>query len=258
MKTGLVDVQNEKPKNEIELEKVGIEGLKKYVIVNRPDETYHVIVTINSYITLPSTRRGAHMSRFVESISEIPENANSIEDLAKEISENAYKKHGFHCFTEIFSELPFERKRPSGKMENSVASMFSSYSTKKKQKLVGISINGILACPCSIEMCEGLSHNQRGTLTVEIDISENSVELLNIIEVCNKSFSSPTFSLLKRPEEKEVVERIHKNPRFVEDVVRHCVNLLREKYPNKYCKVKCVSVESIHDHNVCSEWRGIL
>lgn len=258
MKPNLVDVQNERPKNEIELEKVGVEGLKKYVVVKRPDHTYHVIVSINSYITLPSTLRGAHMSRFVESIEEIPVEASSIEDLAMEIAENAYTKHGFHCFTKIFGELPYERERPSGKKENSVAEMFASYSTKEQQKLVGVSVNGVLACPCSIEMCNGLSHNQRGTLTVEIDISKNHIELLDIIDVCNQSFSSPTFSLLKRPEEKEIVERIHRNPRFVEDVVRHCVELLRKKYSKIYCRIKCVSIESIHDHNVCSEWRGIL
>jgi GTP cyclohydrolase FolE2 len=258
MKSELIDVQDERPKNGIELEKVGVEGLKKYVVVRRPNQNYHVIVKINSYITLPPTQRGAHMSRFVESVEEIPTEASSIEALAMEISDNAYQKHGFHCFTKIFGELPYERERPSGKKENSAAKMFASYSTKEQQKRVGVSVNGILACPCSIEMCGGLSHNQRGTLTVEVDISKNNIELLDIIEICNQSFSSPTFSLLKRPEEKEVVELIHRNPRFVEDVVRCCVELLGKKYSNIYCRVKCVSMESIHDHNVCSEWRGIL
>lgn len=254
----LRDVQNERPENEITLEKVGVEGLKKYVIVKRPKMDYHAIVTINSYITLPSHLRGVHMSRFVESVEEIPLDATSIEDLAEEISQRAYAKHGFHCHTEVFGELPFERTRPNGKKENSVAQMFSSYSTKSKKKTVGICVNGALACPCSREMCNGLTHNQRGTLNVEIDISENNIELLDLISICSKSFSSPTFSLLKRPEEKKVVENMHENPRFVEDTVRRCVQLLKEKYPKRYCNVKCVSFESIHDHNVCSEWRGNL
>jgi len=254
----MIDLQNEKPENEIELEKVGVEGLKKYVIVKRPGKVYHVIVTINSYITLPSDLRGAHMSRFVESVEEIPTEAASIEDLAQEISENAFRKHGFHCLTEVFAELPFERVRPSGEKENSVAQMFAWYSTKLRQKMVGVSVSGVLACPCSKELCNGLTHNQRGILSVEIDISKDDIELLDVIDVCNQSFSSPTFSLLKRPEEKEVVERIHQNPRFVEDVVRKCVQLLKEKYAGRYCRVKCVSFESIHDHNVCSEWRGVL
>jgi len=252
------DIQNEKPENAIELEKVGVEGLKKYVIVRRPDRTYHIIVTVNSYITLPSNFRGAHMSRFVESVEEIPKEATSIEDLAQEISKNAFQKHGFHCFTQVFGELPYERIRPSGERENSVAQMFAWYSTEPNQKSVGVSVNGVLACPCSKELCNGLTHNQRGTLTVEIDISKDNIELLDLIEICSKSFSSPTFSLLKRPEEKEVVEKIHRNPKFVEDVVRQCVQLLKEKYPKRHCRVKCVSLESIHDHNVCSEWSGVL
>ena len=254
----MIDIQNGKPQNEIELEKVGVEGLKKYVIIKRPDKNYHVIVTINSYITLPSDLRGAHMSRFVESIEEIPTEAASVEDLAEQISKNAFKKHGFHCLTEIVAELPYERIRPNGEKENSIAQMFAWYSTESNKKRVGISVNGVLACPCAKELCNGLTHNQRGTLTVETDISNDNIELLEVIEICSQSFSSPTFSLLKRPEEKEVVEKIHRNPKFVEDVVRTCVQLLREKYPNRYCRVRCVSFESIHDHNVCSEWRGIL
>ena len=251
-----VDIQNEKPENEIELEKVGVEGIKKYVLIKRPDRTYHIIARINSYITLPSNLRGAHMSRFIESVEEIPTEANSIEELAEKLSRTVVEKHGFHCHTEVFSELPFERIRPSGNRENAIAQMFAKYSTNGNVKAIGISINGTLACPCSSELCDGLTHNQRGVLTIEL--SSDSVELLDVIELGNRSFSSPIFSLLKRPEEKEIVERIHKNPMFVEDVTRTCVQLLKEKYPGRHCKVKCVSFESIHDHNVCSEWSGIL
>lgn len=252
------DVQNQKPENEIELEKVGVEGLRKIVTVERPERTYQVIVSINSYITLPSNLRGVHMSRFVESVEEVPDIASSIEDLAEQISQGAFKKHGFHCQTEVLGELPFERTRPSGEKENSIAQMFAKYSTKTRKKTAGISVSGALACPCSKEMCNGLTHNQRGTLSVEIDISSDNIELLDVIDLCSQSFSSPTFSLLKRPEEKKVVERMHENARFVEDVTRKCVQLLKEKYPLRYCAVKCVSMESIHDHNVCSEWRGVL
>jgi GTP cyclohydrolase FolE2 len=253
-----IDVQNQKPENEIELEKVGVEGLRKLVTLKRPKATYNAIVTVNSYITLPSNLRGVHMSRFVESVEETPSTASSIEDLAEQISKGALEKHGFDCQTEVFGELPYERTRPSGEKENSIAQMFAKYSTKTKRKTVGIQINGALACPCSKEMCNGLTHNQRGSLSVEIDISNLQIQLLDVIEICGQSFSSPTFSLLKRPEEKKVVEKMHENARFVEDVTRKCVQLLKAKYPSRYCKVKCVSLESIHDHNVCSEWRGIL
>ena len=89
------DVQNEKPENEIELNKVGVEGLRKYVIVKGQEKSYHTIVTINSYIKLPSNLRGVHMSRFAESIDEIPEETNSIEGLAEKISLTSLEKHPF-------------------------------------------------------------------------------------------------------------------------------------------------------------------
>ena len=124
------DVQNSKPDNGIELEKVGIEGLKKYVIVKRAGRTYHAIVTINSFITLPSSMKGAHMSRFIESVEEIPSEVNSIEHLAEEVAKKASDKHGLHCSTEVFSELPFEKLKINGGKENSVAKMFAKYSTQ--------------------------------------------------------------------------------------------------------------------------------
>jgi len=254
----LKDVQNEKPENEIELNKVGVEGLRKYVILKNPTRKYHTIVTINSYIKLPSNLRGVHMSRFAESIDEIPEETTSIEDLAEKISENSLTKHHFDCCTKVSCEFPFDRTRPSGEKEKGIAQMYARYSTQSKRKSVGLSINGALACPCSKEMCNGLTHNQRGNLSIEIDVSKSSIELSDIINICSESFSSPTYTILKRPEEKKLVEQMHENARFVEDVVRKCVQSLREKYPKRYCTVKCSSYESIHDHNAYSEWRGYL
>lgn len=228
------------------------------MVVKGPAKNYHTIVTVNSYIKLPSNLRGANMSRFAESIDEIPEETTSIEDLAEKISENALAKHHFDCCTRVFCEFPFDRTRPNGEKENGIGQMFAKYASESKRKSVGVSINGALACPCSREMCNGLTHNQRGNLSVEIDVSKSSIEVSDIINVCNESFSSPVFSILKRPEEKELVETMHENARFVEDVVRKCVQSLREKYPKRYCVVKCVSFESIHDHNAYSEWRGTL
>ena len=254
----MIDVQNEKPENEIELNKVGVQGLRKYVIVNGTEKKYHTIVTINSYIKLPSNLRGVHMSRFAESIDEIPEETTSIEDLAQKISQTSLEKHHFDCCTKVFCEFPFDRTRPNGEKEKGIAQMTAKYSTATKRKSLGISVNGALACPCSREMCGGLTHNQRGNLSIEIDVSKGNIHPEEIIEVCSQSFSSPTFSILKRPEEKKLVEQMHQNARFVEDVVRKCVQFLREKYPMRYCVVKCASYESIHDHNAFSEWRGTL
>ena len=160
------DVQNEKPENEIELNKVGVQGLRKYVIVKGPSRSYHTIVTINSYIKLPSNLRGVHMSRFAESIDEVPEETTSIEDLAEKISQTSYEKHNFDCCTKLFCEFPFERTRPERRKRKWHSPNDRQIFHADKTKKLGLSMNGALACPCSKEMCGGLTHNQRGNLSI--------------------------------------------------------------------------------------------
>ncbi|MBI1971753.1 MAG: GTP cyclohydrolase I FolE2 [Candidatus Aenigmarchaeota archaeon] len=254
----MIDTQNSRPTHEIGLEKVGVEGLKKFVTIERPAHKYQVLVTIDSYIKLPHDQKGAHMSRFVESVNGTPDKTASLEELAKIIAVDASERHGFGCETKVTGELPFRRLKPNGHEENGTIKAFAKYSTETRRSLVGFSLTGTLACPCSKEMTNGLTHNQRGELSVEVDVTGNDVELHDVVTGCNDCFSSPTFSLLKRPEEKGIVERMHLNPKFVEDVTRECVSSLKRKYPDKFCKVRCVSFESIHDHNVTAEWAGVL
>ncbi len=252
------DVQNQKPENEIELRKVGVTGLRKYLTIKRPGRTYTMISSINCYIKLASEFRGAHMSRFGECVEESPSETSSVEDFAESLSKIIKEKHGSHACVEVSGEIPFRRNRPNGGEEEGIAQIRGEYSTEKGKKRVGISLNGALACPCGKEMCNGVTHNQRSNLTVSLDVSEEPVEMFDVIDICMQSFSSPVFTTLKRPEEKQVIEKMHENPKFVEDVVRDCVQILKENFPGRKCKVECTSFESIHDHNAFSEWSGKL
>ncbi|MEM2900450.1 MAG: GTP cyclohydrolase, FolE2/MptA family, partial [Thermoplasmata archaeon] len=71
------------------------------------------------------------------------------------------------------------------------------------------------------------------------------------------SVSSPTFEILKRADEGEVVLRAHMNPKFVEDVVRDILRKILEKYrtfpDNTLVIVRSEAEESIHKHNAFAE-----
>ena len=65
--------------------------------------------------------------------------------------------------------------------------------------------------------------------------------------------SSETYELLKRPDEFFVVNKAHRNPRFVEDVVRGILarglDLYRE-FPGDACiEASQINDESIHKHD---------
>ena len=50
--------------------------------------------------------------------------------------------------------------------------------------------------------------------------SNPQVDSTDLIELVEQSASSELYSVLKRPDEKEVTERAYDNPVFVEDLVR--------------------------------------
>jgi GTP cyclohydrolase-4 len=159
-----------------------------------------------------------------------------------------------------------------------------------RKVFVGAEAEGITACPCAKEMSveysrkliksrnEKLSdeeideilnvipiasHNQRATGQIVIgadilDGAEQLVDVLDLVEVIENSMSGKIQSVLKRPDEAELVRIAHLNPRFVEDVVREAAKILSSSkfaYLPDDCSVKITAdtQESIHHHNAYAE-----
>jgi len=83
------------------------------------------------------------------------------------------------------------------------------------------------------------------------------IEADDLIEIVESSLSSPTYGILKRADEANVVLRAHENPKFVEDVVREILGKLLRRYPrledSVHVTVRSESEESIHKHNAFAE-----
>jgi GTP cyclohydrolase I len=63
----MIDVQKETAKHEVDLDKVGVKGVKYPIIVlDKKNKNQHTVATINMYVDLPRSFRGTHMSRFIE------------------------------------------------------------------------------------------------------------------------------------------------------------------------------------------------
>ncbi|MBD3350652.1 MAG: GTP cyclohydrolase I FolE2 [Candidatus Lokiarchaeota archaeon] len=153
---------------------------------------------------------------------------------------------------------------------------------------VGVSALGITACPCAQEMSREYakqiissrdfnideekideiinlipiaSHNQRakGKIIVGNGNGEKElVDVLDLIDLIESSMSARIQSILKRPEESELVRVAHLNPMFVEDVVRNMAKKLAskkfEEIPDHHTIEACAETEeSIHHHNAYAE-----
>ena len=84
----------------------------------------------------------------------------------------------------------------------------------------------------------------------------------DLIDLVEASFSSPTFELLKRPDEGQVVINAHRNTRFVEDVVRQVLDRFVKRYTDLPDSVQVDVVsdseESIHKHDAYAERTATL
>ena len=109
------------------------------------------------------------------------------------------------------------------------------------------------------------THNQRGIGTLHIGCPESCTEPLEaevLLEIVESSMSSEIYELMKRPDELHVVEKAHRNPRFVEDCVREMVRMATERFAHlddaAFVSARQENLETIHKHNVVAERHGLL
>lgn len=298
----LPDVQASKSEVAINLSRVGVTNVKKLVKVARQNKRPVILIsTFNMYVDLPSDRRGANLSRNFEVIDEVLEESVKsavfdIEDLCGEVARRLLNRHEYATRSEVHmdSELIVKRKTPKTRvMSQKVVKVFARAVAErndniKVKKVIGAEVVGITACPCAQELMKtraeaemhnlGIeeakikaflervpmaTHNQRGRATITIEFSGNyNAPLDTIIDIAERSMSTTSFELLKRPDEMEVVCSAHSNPKFVEDCVRDMAKNVLESFPelpdDAIITLKQVNEESIHQHNAFAELKTTM
>lgn len=245
------DVQNREDKRQVPINKVGIR-IPQYrlVILDKKNKLQHIVASINMYVSLPHDQKGTHMSRFVEILNKYhskPLSSSNVFEILKEMkfgleAENAYIEMNFPYFIEKIS--PKSRKVSDMDYNCSfIGTLNCDHFTFRMKIEVPISS----VCPCSMEISEVGAHNQRGKVTVTVDC-DKFIWIEDIIKEVEKCGSCDVFSILKRPDEKFVTEKMFANPKFVEDIARDTY-LAIKKFPVSYFSVEVENMESIHNHN---------
>ncbi len=278
----MTDVQGRKSLNGFKLTRVGVTEVKKQVTVQRAFGNSCLNCVIDIFVDLPSTQRGSHLSRNLEVIAEVLETivgkpVNGLEVLAGNICQMLFDRHEYASYAEvnITADYFLDRAGPSGRISKEPFKLMANASGnrgKGMRKMIGAQAIGMTACPCAMETIRDsikgnvilnddfpvISHNQRNVSTLMIEVpGQNEVEANDLIDILERSFSSPTFEILKRSDEAAVVINAHRNPKFVEDVVRDILVKVLEKYRDLPDEVKVTvrseSEESIHKHNAFAE-----
>ena len=281
------DLQYGKGDSEFKLTRVGVKGVRKPIVVQRDGingTLNHVLnCTIDIYVDLPGDQKGSHMSRNVEVLNEIVEESvqkpiTAIEDVAAEICRKLLVHHEYAQVGEVSIEAEYFRasKTPLGKDTFEAYTLLSGGHIERNgelTKMVGVEVIGMTACPCGQQtvtemlniqsMFPVMTHNQRNVCTLMVYLPEDvTVDADDLIDIVEASFSSPTFELLKRPDEGQVIINAHYHTKFVEDVVRSVLENFVKKFPDLpdevYVDVVSDSEESIHKHDAFAEREATL
>ncbi len=290
------DIQNSKPSVHVRLGRVGVVGITKAILIGGQADQHHWFnARFDLYADLGATQAGVHMSRFSDALDEVMEDIventwPNIEFLAEHIAKTIVEKQkALRAEVHIRTSLPLERKtpiscRPTQEVYHLIALAVASRESSKH--MIGVEVEGMVACPCAQEMVyqyartrlqeEGFpedviekmlditplaTHNQRGKATLIIG-TDQILDARELIDLAESAMSSENYGLLKRPDELYIVNKAHANPRFVEDVARHILRAVVEKYVDlpdeSYVWVNQRNEETIHKYDVEAEGWGTL
>ncbi len=296
------DRQEDSPEVRIALNRVGVARVRRTLHVEIDGKPRVVNGEFAMVADLASDRAGVHMSRFVEILEEATldvlareQPSMRVERLVEAVArEIVAAQEAGRADVRLRAEFGLERWTPvSGKRGEETYTLIgiAHADSRGTRHVVGVEAEGMTACPCAqgmirensllelreagfserdaeraLDALPGATHNQRGRgvllLGVADDAQLDSVRIEDLVEIVESSMSSETYDLLKRPDEFFVVNKAHRNPKFVEDVVRGIVARTLETYPNlgddSFVFASQRNEESIHKHDAFAEAFGCL
>lgn len=272
----------------MKLRSVGISGIRKPLSVQRADRVHVLAVTFDVAVDLPAGRKGSDLSRNAEILAEVVDKTvtrpvESLESACSAIASELLVRHTYATEATVRAEAEYFVRKGISEEKRSfedykvLAEASAGRNSESKIVLrrgIGAEAVGMTACPCAMETCREkltaeyplladpqfrtfpmISHNQRNRTRLFFEFSDGgSVEVDDLIDAVEAAQSSPTYAILKRGDEGQVVLDAHRHPKFVEDVIRDLLASLPERFPkvpdSTLVRASTVSEESIHKYNV--------
>jgi GTP cyclohydrolase IV len=294
------DVQASAPAIRVSLSRVGVTNVEKVIRIGPRGAEQLYYAKLDCFIELGPQQKGAHMSRFEEVVNDVigevvlGEGGFKSEQLARHIAEQVRERQdALRSEVTVAARYPEHKPAPvSGIATQEIYTLFGSAvaSERGTRRLVGVAAQGMTACPCAQQLVAGRSrerlsadgftddeiarifehvpvatHNQRGLGTLHLGLPEEcdtDVDAADLLAIVEASMSSEIYELMKRSDEGAVVEKAHRNPRFVEDCVREAIRGAIKRFDglrdDAFVLARQENLETIHQHNVVAERFGLL
>ncbi len=294
------DVQARRPAVQLSLSRVGVTGVEKVIRIQQNGTEQLFSARFECVVELGPDQKGAHMSRFEEVVNDaigevvLGESTFKAETLAERIAQLVRARQNARR-AEVSIEARFPEHKPapvSGIQTQELYTLHGSAACSElgTRRLIGVTAQGMTACPCAqelvaanareqltthgygandidriLEIVPVATHNQRGLGTLHIgctELCDDEIDASTLLGIVEHSMSSEIYELMKRSDEGHVVEKAHRRPRFVEDCVREMIRGVVDAFPDlndaAFVEARQVNLETIHQHNVVAERFGTM
>src|SRR4051812_49593487 len=160
------DVQAQRPAIHVSLSRVGVTGVEKVIRIR--DQLFSA--RLECVVDLGPKQKGAHMSRFEETVNDaigevvLGEAGFKAEDLARHVAELVRERQdALRAEVTVEARYPEHKPAPvSGIPTQEIYTLFGSAvaSAQGTRRLVGVAAQGITACPCAQQLVAGRSRER--------------------------------------------------------------------------------------------------
>src|SRR2546421_11561661 len=156
------DVQARRPSVQLSLSRVGVTGVEKVIRIRQNGAEQLFSARFECVVELGPNQKGAHMSRFEEVVNDaigevvLGESTFKAETLAERIAQLVrVRQNARRAEVSIEARFPEHKPAPvSGIQTQELYTLHGSAlaSVKGTRRLIGVTAQGITACPCAQEL----------------------------------------------------------------------------------------------------------
>src|SRR6056297_3641259 len=167
------DIQSMNDDRNIPIRKVGVKHLSyPIVVLDQENGTQQTVAEIEMYADLPHHFKGTHMSRFIDVFNRhsedlsMPRFLDMLEEVRKVLeARTTYADIRFPYFLDKKAPVSGQKSKMRYRCGYS-----GEVSRDKKEFYVTVSVPVTTVCPCSKAISERGAHNQRGIVSVQMQV----------------------------------------------------------------------------------------
>ncbi|MGC4109602.1 MAG: GTP cyclohydrolase, FolE2/MptA family [Nocardioides sp.] len=248
----LPDIQDETDARGIELNEVGISGLRYPIEFVDGQIAQGGVAEFEVIVRLPADRRGTHMSRMIELTHDHLQRFDP-RDLPVVLKNFAAKLEVDVCEVRTSFPLAIEVKSPVSERTSWQAGDLRFEAAINEgifQSAMAMTTQVTSLCPCSKAISDYGAHNQRSDVTLQVFADGDDpypLSAMSAFEFIRSVGSCPVFPIVKRSDERAITMTAFDHPAFVEDMARDLSTAMRTL--NLPHRVSVKNLESIHSHD---------